>query len=272
MTKTMKKRIQKFTIVEILVAMSVFAILMLIIMQIFGSLQSVWTTTSKRTQTAQNANVIMNMLAADFQSAYYNMDADENSSWCYYQNGTDLTGDTTPVWFITSRQKSAQSANSAQVLTGYWVESVTKDGVNLLALKNLPLSNVDYEIEGSSLKTSELCNYRTEKNPPSSLKEISSDLKKISVLLDDNIVSLKITPYVKIINPSTGAATYNNSGSCEKLPAYVEIKLEMLDDDPAVREAYKDASSEDQKKMIRTYTRIIEINRGQYYEQSGGAV
>ena len=85
-----KKRLQKFTIVEILVAMSVFSVLMLIIMQIFGSLQNVWTTTSKRTQTAQNANMIMNMIAADLQSAYYDVEASPESSWCYYQSDVVL--------------------------------------------------------------------------------------------------------------------------------------------------------------------------------------
>ncbi|MBR2440362.1 MAG: hypothetical protein IKB25_09225 [Lentisphaeria bacterium] len=267
MTKTMKKRILKFTIVEILVAMSVFAILMLIIMQIFGSLQSVWTTTSNRTRTAQNANVIMNMLVADFQSAYYSLDAKAESSWCYYQGGAELSA-SQPLWFITSRQKSIQSANSAQVLTGYWIEEVKKDDVDLLVLKNLTISNMDYKmIDGSALKTSELFNYKSVSEPDAKLKNVDSSLKKIAVAVDDNIVSFTITPYVKSVNSTSGAVNFTQqSGLCKKLPSYVEIKLQILDDDPSVREAYKDATTDERKKMIRTYTRIIEINRGQYYE------
>ena len=256
MTKTMKKRIQKFTIVEILVAMSVFAILMLIIMQIFGSLQSVWTTTSNRTQTAQNANIIMNMLAADFQSAYYNMDADIENTWCYNQKNETLSD---PLWFVTSRSKSVQSASSARVQTAYYYTNVTKDGISLKALKNLTVSNVKYEgVSGNPY------NFNEEKTPPS----IDSSLDKAAVLLDDNIVSITITPYVKEVKSSTGAISYVKDTPCIRLPAYVEIKLQMLDDDSAVREKYNAASTESEKNgFLRTYTRIIEVNRGQYYEK-----
>ena len=259
-----KKRLQKFTIVEVLVAMSVFAILMLIIMQIFGSLQNVWTTTSKRTQTTQNANLIMNMIAADLQSAYYSVDADAYSSWCYYQNNKELTGSNTPVWFITSRQKSVQTSNSSLVQTGYWVEEVERDGLTLYALKNLTISNVKYD--GVATNTATLYNHNYAVQPDAKLTNVSSDLRSISVLVDDNIVSLKITPYVKTITSSTGAINWDSSGNCRRLPAYVEIELQMLDDDPSVREAYKDADSAEKKTMIRTFTRIVEINRGQYYE------
>ena len=259
-----KKRLQKFTIVEILVAMSVFAILMLIIMQIFGSLQNVWTTTSKRTQTAQNANMIMNMIAADLQSAYYSVDAPADNSWCYYQSNEELTGPDTPIWFITSRQKSVQTANSSLVQTGYWVEEVVRDGLTLYSLKNLTISNVKYD--GISTDTAALYNHKFVVQPDSKLRNVSADLKSIAVLVDDNIVSLKITPYVKKITSSTGAITWDSSGNCRRLPAYIKIELQMLDDDPSVREVYKDATSSERKTMVRTFTRIVEINRGQYYE------
>ena len=263
MTATIKKRIQNFTIVEILVAMSVFAILMLIIMQIFGSLQTVWTTTSKRTQTSQNANVIMNMIATDLQSAYYNKDADKNTSWCYYQTAQNMEGPSPkPLWFITSRQKSAQTAGSSLVQTGYYLEKNEKDGVTLYALKNLTISNIAYKDASS-----DLYNFRTESAPAGGLLGSSvTALNKNAVLIDDNIVSLTIIPHVKKTNPTSGNITFDKPDACTQLPTYVEIKLEMLDDDPSVRAAYKEANSDDQKRMIRTYTRVIEINRGQYYE------
>lgn len=259
-----KKRLQKFTIVEILVAMSVFAVLMLIIMQIFGSLQNVWTTTSKRTQTAQNANMIMNMIAADLQSAYYNADASADSSWCYYQNSVELGGTDKPVWFITSRQKSVQATGSSLVQSGYWLEDATRDEAELKVLKNLTISNVKYD--GISTDTASLYNHKTAKEPDSKLRTVHSDLSKIATLVDDNIVSLKVTPYVKKINPENGEISWDNSGTCTRLPAYVEIELKLLDDDPTVRAAYKEADSGEREKMVRTYTRVIEINRGQYYE------
>lgn len=265
-----KKRLQKFTIVEILVAMSVFAILMLIIMQIFGSLQNVWTTTSKRTETSQNANMIMNMIAADLQSAYYSVEAPSDSSWCYYQRNVELTGDDSPVWFVTSRRKSVQTSSTSLVQTGYWVEEVVRDNLPMYVLKNLTISNVKYD--GVS-DTSLLYNHKTTAFPDAKLRTIHSDLKTVSVIVDDNIISLKITPYMRKIDPDTGKGNlvspgesgWDSSKDPYRLPAYVKIELQMLDDDPAVREEYKDASAEERKRMVRTFTRVIEINRGQHY-------
>ena len=258
-----KKRLQKFTIVEILVAMSVFSVLMLIIMQIFGSLQNVWTTTSKRTQTAQNANMIMNMIAAALQSAYYDVEASPESSWCYYQSDVELAGPDKPIWFITSRQKSVQASHSSLVQTGYWLEEVERDGVTLYALKNLTISNMKYD---GVIDTSVLYNYNVAAQPDAKLMSVHSDLRQIATLVDDNIVSLKVTPYVKKFDSGTGNITWVDSGNCKLLPTYVKVELQLLDDDPTVRAAYKEADSSEKKKMVRTYSRVIEINRGQYYQ------
>lgn len=262
MKNTLKKRMQKFTIVEVVVAMAVFSILMLLVMQIFGSLQNVWTTTSKGTQTAQNANIIMNMIANDLQSAYYDIEADGNSSWCYYQSSSDLKGLDKPLWFITSRPKSVQSSNSAQVQTGYYLQEVKKDGADytalkLYALKNLVISNVNYD--GVS---EDLYNFRRKKEPDDDLKTITSELDKKSVLIDDNILSLTITPYYwdstgKKYEPVT-------SFVYQRLPRCVKIELVMLDDDVSVREAFENNDA-DRNLLKRKYTRVIEINRGQQY-------
>ena len=261
MIKMTKKRIQKFTIVEILVAMSVFAILMLMIMQIFGSLQGVWTNTSKRTETAQNANTIMNMIAADFQSAFYDHDADVSSSWCYYQKGENLSSNLkTPVWFVTTRKKAIQSPASSVVETGYYLEKSTKDGAEsdyLYTLKNLAISNVQYE--GVS---QDYYSYKKKEEPI--LTTLPAAMEKYAVLVDDNIVSLTITPYKW--NATDNKYEKYTTFPLKELPRCVKIELVMLDDDPAVREEYKSALEADKERMRRKFTRVIEINRGQVYQ------
>ena len=261
MIKTTKKRLQKFTIVEVLVAMSVFAILMLMIMQLFGSLQNVWTTTSKRTQTTQNANLIMNMIAADLQSAYYSMDAAEDSSWCYYQKGAKLSSNLkSPVWFVTTRKKAIQSPASSVVETGYYLEKSNKDGVEsdyLYTLKNLTISNVKYKDVSQDY-------YSYNKRTEPFLITIPSDMEDYAVLVDDNIVSLTITPYKW--NATANKYEEYTTFPLKEMPRCVKIELEMLDDDPSVREEYKSASDEDKDRLKRKFTRVIEINRGQIYQ------
>ena len=261
MIKNVKKRIQKFTIVEILVAMSVFAILMLMIMQIFGSLQGVWTNTSKRTETAQNANTIMNMIAADFQSAFYDHDADVASSWCYYQPKDDLSvALKKPLWFVTTRKKAIQSPASSVVETGYSLEKSNKDGVEsdyLYTLKNLTISHVQYKDVSQDY-------YSYNKRTEPFLITIPSDMEDYAVLVDDNIVSLTITPYKW--NATANKYEEYTTFPLKEMPRCVKIELEMLDDDPSVREDYKSASDEDKDRLKRKFTRVIEINRGQIYQ------
>ena len=51
----MSRAVRKsFTLVEIIVAMSIFALLMLMVMQVFGAMQNVWETTAAKTKTYQN--------------------------------------------------------------------------------------------------------------------------------------------------------------------------------------------------------------------------
>ena len=265
MKKIKLNRKQRFTIVEVLVAMAVFSILMLLIMQIFGSMQNVWTTTANRTETYQNARVIMDMIATDLQSAFYNLDADAETSWCYYQTALEPNSDSKPIWFVTHRQKSVQAKNSSLVQTGYWMEEVTKDGVTLYALKNLVISNMNIDGAGNTADLYDYL-YTTAKAPAAKLRSVDSDLKKFAVTLDDNVVSLKITPFVKKTDPANGKNTWDTSVPCNRLPLYVKVELEILDDDPETRARYSEASADDKKALVRKFSRVIEINRGQYYE------
>lgn len=45
---------RRFTLIEIAVAMSIFALLMLILMQIFSATQNVWRTSSGKTDTYES--------------------------------------------------------------------------------------------------------------------------------------------------------------------------------------------------------------------------
>ena len=100
-----------------------------------------------------------------------------------------------------------------------------------------------------------------EKRPHAKLRDITS-LKSFAVTLDDNIVSLKITPYVMKAKPGEGKIEWEEVMPCYQLPSYVKIELEILDDDPEIRARYKNGETE----LSHKFFRLIEINRGQYYE------
>lgn len=70
----MKRRkcgLKFFTLVEVIVSMAVFAILMLGLMQFFSSAQGLWTSTSNKSISFDEARTAVNMLALDLMCAYY---------------------------------------------------------------------------------------------------------------------------------------------------------------------------------------------------------
>ena len=62
------RRICRFTLLELLVSMGVFAILMLALMQFFTSAQGIWSRSNS------NARIAMNFFSQAFTSRYYNAD------------------------------------------------------------------------------------------------------------------------------------------------------------------------------------------------------
>lgn len=72
----MRRMKKNFTLIELIVAMGVFSLLMLVLMQFFGSAQKLWTTTSSKTETFESARIAMNLIANDIQNAYYELGHD----------------------------------------------------------------------------------------------------------------------------------------------------------------------------------------------------
>ena len=82
-----KHIIRYYTIVEVMVAMSIFLVMMTIMMQFFGSAQKVWNLSSKKNEMYANARVAMNIMTREVQSMLYAND------------GNDLPNSKYPFWF-----------------------------------------------------------------------------------------------------------------------------------------------------------------------------
>ena len=60
-----------FTIIELIAAMAVFAVIMLVMMKFFGSAQKAWTGSAAKSQIFEDAKLAMEMMSRDLQSAIY---------------------------------------------------------------------------------------------------------------------------------------------------------------------------------------------------------
>ena len=61
----------RFTLVELLVALGVFSLLLVVFMQVFTGMRLIWTNTEKRNETVADARVAMDMVSVLLSSVYY---------------------------------------------------------------------------------------------------------------------------------------------------------------------------------------------------------
>ena len=69
MRKNRKK--QKFTLVELIVAMAVFSILLLLMLQFFSGAQTIWRGMEKRNEIYANARIAMDLMTTHLQNTFY---------------------------------------------------------------------------------------------------------------------------------------------------------------------------------------------------------
>ena len=61
----------RFTLVELLVALGVFSVLLVVFMQVFSGMRLIWTNTEKRNETVSDARIAMDMVSVLLSSVYY---------------------------------------------------------------------------------------------------------------------------------------------------------------------------------------------------------
>lgn len=94
-----------FTLIEIAVAMSIFAILMLVMMQVFGSLQNVWRRTNARITTTEDARLIMRIIKNVLEQPAYTSTENNNLCSFYYNDNIANNSPESPIlWIATNKQ------------------------------------------------------------------------------------------------------------------------------------------------------------------------
>lgn len=71
MRKIKKCRKQPFTLLEVIVAMAIFAIIMLMMLQFFSGAQKIWADSERKNDLYGDARTAMDLMATMLQSTYY---------------------------------------------------------------------------------------------------------------------------------------------------------------------------------------------------------
>lgn len=227
---------RRFTLIEIAVAMSIFALLMLILMQIFSATQNVWRTSSGKAETYESARVVLDLLGNGLESA---IRTNSSTGEKFYYNKTT---DKTELWFPTMTATRLGSDTISGEAEYYFI--LTDINNNLGTLK------FGYA-KDTSVDTSTKLDFRTKNNAHSSLTE-----EGIPML--ENVYEFKIDAFSK---DSAGQLQYLSSSTVTELPSAVIVTLKVLDNDERTKTRFSNAASAaDREALLRTFRRIIYVN------------
>ena len=68
----MKKRFRhSFTLIELIVAMAVFSLMMMMMMQFFSDTQTLWSRSEEKNNMYADARIAMDLMSSALQSVYY---------------------------------------------------------------------------------------------------------------------------------------------------------------------------------------------------------
>lgn len=230
---------RRFTLIEIAVAMSIFALLMLILMQIFSATQNVWRTSSGKTDTYESTRVVLDLLGNGLESAI-RTNSSTGEKFYYSKTNSEL-------WFPTMTATRLGS-NTISGEAEYYFKLDIPSGQTLGTLK------FGYA-KDTSVDTSTNLDFRTNTNARSTLDTGTGTTNLIPML--ENVYEFKIDAFSK---DSTGQLQYLSSSTITELPSAVIVTLKVLDNDERTKTRFNAASDADREALLRTFRRIIYVN------------
>ena len=107
----MKKILRKknFTLVELIVAMAVFSILLLLMLQFFSGAQRIWHGMEKRNEIYANARIAMDLITTHLQNTY-----SPNGSIVFFVD--DPNTESSKIYFATRTDCSSACGSSFLIL------------------------------------------------------------------------------------------------------------------------------------------------------------
>lgn len=231
---------RRFTLIEIAVAMSIFALLMLILMQIFSATQNVWRTSSGKTDTYESTRVVLDLLGNGLESAI-RTNSSTGEKFYYSKTNSEL-------WFPTMTSTRLGS-NTISGEAEYYFKLDIPSGQTLGTLK------FGYA-KDTSVDTSTNLDFRTNTNARSTLDTGTGTTNLIPML--ENVYEFKIDAFSK---DSAGQLQYLSSSTITELPSAVIVTLKVLDNDERTKTRFSNAASDaDREALLRTFRRIIYVN------------
>ncbi|MBW8863809.1 MAG: prepilin-type N-terminal cleavage/methylation domain-containing protein [Verrucomicrobia bacterium] len=262
---------QGFTLLELLVAMSILALLLILLLSMVNGATKLWRANENRVDSYREARAAINFIASDLAAVY----PSANPNYFYSQKDkkpatpVKITNMDGSLFFLTALPPAAQGKDKANVdnksdlctvgyYLGYDKTSLTGKGT---ASYNL------YRYFRSSNDT-----FTALQNADDILNGVSTDTSTNgnSEVLAKNITGFKVVPYeiptATIANPSPTPTEFTKKAE-NPLPDMLEITVTAVNNDVAKRfgndkKAWESADSRTRQEYDRTFTTRIYLAAG----------
>ncbi len=269
-------RHHRFTLVELLAAMAVFAVLLLISMRLFSGTQRMWVRSEQKTNAFADTRAAMEFVAARLQTAiYYSVEEQEVPFGLTYENSAsdDFKVDTSSIYFMTAmpmnRKKMDTSADAGKKSDTKKVDSF--EGFRFLRFRCDKDGKLKMDIASShnSRKFQYLAPpyevYYTKTPTEGQIFDNDTFWKKndtlSTVTIMKNVTSFKLVPFV-----AENGKLIRRESNLEEPPELLEIEISVIDNSEKFEIWNDNGTNADQKKSIQeefgyTFRRAVVLGK-----------
>ncbi len=231
----MKRR--RFTLVEMTVAMSIFAILMLIMMQLFGSIQTIWRTSNHKATASEDARFVTRLVKDMLETPI--SDGTAQCVFYYQKNAASSSRSNPSLWIATTKPFNGITAPYE---AAFYLEKV-KDGSN--PLYNLYLA---FTCPPENPATPDGYDITTNANAYSTAAAEASNAPQTKLLLLENVADFYVTPV-----PETAIASGVGSKTA---PTRYRVVLKLLENPENADRYVKNGDADN--TYTRTFSLVVE--------------
>jgi GxxExxY protein len=248
----LSKKSSAFSLLELLVAVSVLSILLVILLNIVQGATSLWRTSENKVEAYREARAALQVMSSDLKNILPTTNAD------FFR--TNLTN-TPNLGFLATLPLSSQNTNSlSDVCTvGYFLAYNNKSPVAGASGRQ------SYNLYRYFVESNETFAKLTDASGPTDVLDFDSDFPP--EILARNVVSFNATYFV---TNSSGLTNWTQSLTTP-MPQVVEIKITAVNNERTMRFGARSASSEwdtfsantnspDYLKNTKTFTTRINLN------------
>lgn len=255
------RTIRSFTLIELVVAMGVFSIMMLGLVQLFSSTQNLWSGMSSRTETFENARIVMDLIANDLQTIYY----DGTAGKTFFTTNSDYS----QISFGTIRSSKANSHCNSKITKVTYKYQGVGDGTGDDKLKS------EFSVRAASVGDHDSGGAADSNWKMTELNPFTTGSEGSFATVIRGVYSLKMIPLKSDMQEDSRFQGGSLTGA---VPAAVRIELTLLDNDTITR--WKNINSTDPgspassafpssgdvyenviRPALKKFTRIVVIGR-----------